>query len=102
MSECYRTMNLVAGTYDKSTKAFTLDLQSLTLTPPFSSSHSSPIKSVAVCGSFAASDDSTDKIHLYDFTTRSTISLHHYSATALSFYAPPLLVSANAAGSLSC
>ncbi|THF95998.1 p21-activated protein kinase-interacting protein 1-like [Camellia sinensis] len=93
-------MSLVAGSYERFIWGFKLKTlkhsqETLTLTPLFTfPSHISPIRSVAVSGSAAASGGADDTIKIYDLSTTSEIgSLNDHSATvtALSFFTPPSL-----------
>ncbi|XP_057494993.1 uncharacterized protein LOC130780057 [Actinidia eriantha] len=93
-------MSLVAGSYERFIWGFKLKAlkhshESLTLTPLFCfPSHISPIKSVAVSGSAAASGGADDTIKLYDLSASAEIGSlteHSASVTALSFFAPPPL-----------
>ncbi|GJY26319.1 p21-activated protein kinase-interacting protein 1-like protein, partial [Tanacetum coccineum] len=90
-------MSLVAGSYERFIWGFKLktlkhSTESLTLTPIFTfPSHLSPIKSVAVAGSFAASGSSDDTIKIYDLTTSQEIgSLNDPTSTvtSLTLYSP--------------
>ncbi|PWA80424.1 transducin/WD40 repeat-like superfamily protein [Artemisia annua] len=96
-------MSLVAGSYERfiwgfKLKALKHSTESLTLTPIFTfPSHLSPIKSVAVAGSFAASGSSDDTIKIYDLTTSQEIgSLNDPTSTvtSLALYSPSSLSSA--------
>ncbi|KAF5944817.1 hypothetical protein HYC85_018894 [Camellia sinensis] len=93
-------MSLVAGSYERFIWGFKLKTlkhsqETLTLTPLFTfPSHISPIRSVAVSGSAAASGGADDTIKIYDLSTTSEIgSLNDHSATvtAVSFFTPPSL-----------
>lgn len=94
-------MSLIAGSYEKFVWGYRLkplkqsssDQKTLTLTQLFSyPSHLSPITTVAVSGSVAASGSTDDTIHLYDLSTSSSLgALHHHdssSVTSLAFYTP--------------
>lgn len=94
-------MSLVAGSYEKFIWGFKLKTlkssQPPTLTPLFSfPSHLSPIKSVAVCGSAAASAASDDFVKIYDLSSPAEIGTlidHDGAVTSLSFYSPQSLPS---------
>ncbi|KAL6991521.1 hypothetical protein U1Q18_009633 [Sarracenia purpurea var. burkii] len=93
-------MSLLAGSYERfiwglKLKTLKHTQETLTITPLFSfPSHISPVKSVAVAGSAAASGGADDTIKLYDLSSSAEIgSLTDHSATvtALSFFTPPSL-----------
>ncbi|XAR72494.1 hypothetical protein NMG60_11019150 [Bertholletia excelsa] len=93
-------MSLVAGSYERFIWGFKLKTlkhaqESITISSLFSfPSHISPIKSVAIAGSAAASGGADDTIKLYDLSTSSEIGSlteHSASVTALSFFTPPSL-----------
>lgn len=99
-------MSLIAGSYERFLWGYKLkhpkkssssdETLTLTLTPLFSyAAHLSPIKSVAVAGSVAASAAGDDSVKLYDISTCSelgSILLHDSaSVTSLSFFTPPSL-----------
>ncbi|KAK0577840.1 hypothetical protein LWI29_000979 [Acer saccharum] len=95
-------MSLIAGSYEKFIWGYKLkplkshsssNHKTLTLTQLFSyPSHISPITTVAVSGSAAASGSNDDTIHLYDLSSSSSLGslLHDHtsSVTSLSFYTP--------------
>ncbi|KAH9796331.1 WD REPEATS REGION domain-containing protein [Citrus sinensis] len=94
-------MSLIAGSYEKFIWGYKLkpsnhyssDQKTLTLTQLFSyPAHLSPITTVAVSGTAAASGGTDDTIHLYDLSTSSSLgAIHHHessSVTSLAFYTP--------------
>ncbi|KAH9621136.1 hypothetical protein KSS87_014519 [Heliosperma pusillum] len=105
-------MSLVAGSYERFIWGYklkhlkpsdTTTHPTLTLTPQFSyAAHLSPIKSIAVSSTVAASSAGDDTVKLYDLTTSTELGsalLHSSSATSLAFYTPSSFPTALLAGS---
>lgn len=94
-------MSIIAGSYERFIWGFKLKTlksdQSLTLSQLFSyPAHLSPIKSVAVSGTAAASAAADDSVKIYDLSAASpseigTLIDQSATVTSLSFYTPPQL-----------
>ncbi|CAM8987983.1 unnamed protein product [Rhodiola kirilowii] len=108
-------MSLIAGSYERFVWGFKLkpsksELESFTLSQLFSyPAHLSPVKSVAVSNSVAASSSADDSVKIYDLSSATEIGSlidHSATVTALSFYThanlsfPRNLISAAADGSI--
>ncbi|CAM8994770.1 unnamed protein product [Rhodiola kirilowii] len=108
-------MSLIAGSYERFVWGFKLkpsksELESFTLSQLFSyPAHLSPVKSVAVSNSVAASSSADDSVKIYDLSSATEIGSlidHSATVTALSFYTPANLsfprnlISAAADGSI--
>ncbi|KAK9668955.1 hypothetical protein RND81_13G098600 [Saponaria officinalis] len=94
-------MSLLAGSYEsfiwgyklkhlKTATTTTAETLNLTLAPQFSyAAHFSPIKSITVSGTVAASSAGDDTVKLYDLTTSTelgSVLLYSSSATSLSLF----------------
>lgn len=108
-------MSLIAGSYERFVWGFKLkpsksELECFTLSQLFSyPAHHSPVKSVAVSNSVAASSSADDSVKIYDLSNATEIGSlidHSSTVTALSFYTPANLsfprnlISAAADGSI--
>ncbi|CAM8890800.1 unnamed protein product [Rhodiola kirilowii] len=108
-------MSLIAGSYERFVWGFKLkpsksELEEFTLSQLFSyPAHLSPVKSVAVSNSVAASSSADDSVKIYDLSNATEIGSlidHSATVTALSFYTPANLsfprnlISAAADGSI--
>uniref|UniRef100_A0A7N0RDW0 P21-activated protein kinase-interacting protein 1-like n=1 Tax=Kalanchoe fedtschenkoi TaxID=63787 RepID=A0A7N0RDW0_KALFE len=108
-------MSLIAGSYERFVWGFKLkpsksEVEIFTLSQLFSyPAHLSPVKSVAVSNSVAASSSADDSVKIYDLSSATEIGSlidHSATVTALSFYTPANLsfprnlISAAADGSI--